>query len=341
MATQGGIRIFDLHCDTLDCLSMRDAGPVSGYAAGVTEADDLLRNGLQLSLERMAAAGSWCQCFAAWVPDDLSGTGLTPHAFYNRVAAYLRGQVAAHPDAVAQVRDGRRVPDALAGGRVAAMLTVENASPLEDGLDVLDQMRDDGVKMITLTWNGQNCVGSGNATSEGLSAFGVRAVHRMEELRIIADVSHLNDAGFRDLLTCSSRPFVASHSNSRAVCGHPRNLTDYEFQAIAERGGLVGINYYRAFVSERFDGGRLPGPGRPELTFDELSRHIDHFLELGGEKVISLGSDFDGSATPSWLGGAADVPAFRARVASRFGEDVAERMFFQNAAEFFFRNEES
>lgn len=341
MSAQDGIRIFDLHCDTLDCLSMRNAGPIAEYASGVTEGADLLHNGLQLSLERMARAGSWCQCFAVWVPDDLAGTGLAPHAFYNRVSAYFRDQVAAHPAELAQVRDGRQVQDALAGGRVAAMLTVENASPLEDGLEVLDQMSADGVKMITLTWNGQNCVGSGNRTSEGLSAFGVKAVRRMEELRIVADVSHLNDAGFRDLLAHSSRPFVASHSNSRAVCGHPRNLTDYEFQAIAERGGLVGINYYRAFVSDRFDGGALPGPGRPELTFDELSYHIDHFLELGGEKVIALGSDFDGSATPSWLGGASDLPAFRAQVAGRFGEDVAERMFFQNAAEFFSRNEES
>ena len=335
-----GCRVFDLHCDTLDALCMGDAGPFADQASRLAPGDDLAHNGLQLATDRMRAVGPWCQCLAVWVPDDLGGTGLSPHGFYERVSSYLRSQLAAHPDELAQVRDARRLGEALEGGRVAAILTVENASPLEDGIGVLDQMAADGVRMVTLTWNGPNCVGSGNDTDDGLSHFGVQAVRRMEELRIVVDVSHLNDVGFRDVLRASRRPFVASHSNSRAVCDQPRNLTDYEFEAIADRGGLVGINYYRSFVSPRFpNASDVPGPARPDVTFDELSRHIDHFLGLGGEEVIALGSDFDGSETPSWLAGAEDLPAFRARVAARFGEDVAERMFFGNARSFFERNE--
>ncbi len=334
------IRIFDLHCDTLDSLSMHDVEPFSRSASNVREGDDLAHNSLQLSLERMAQAGSWCQCFAVWVPDDLSKTGLKPHEFYRKVASYFREQLEEHKPEVCQVLDGRKVKDAFSDGRVAAMLTVENASPLEYGLSILDEMRSDGVKMITLTWNGQNCIGSGNDTREGLSPFGIKALKRMEELHIVADVSHLNDAGFRDVLSHATRPFVATHSNSRSVCAHPRNLTDYEFEAIRDRGGLVGINYCRSFIADRFNQGSGKDSGQPEVTFDEMSYHIDHFLELGGEHIIALGSDFDGSTTPSWLSGAQDMPAFHALVARRFGEDIAEAMFFQNAASFFARNEE-
>lgn len=400
------LKVFDLHCDTLDALSMRGVEPFASQcgAAGLAPSDDLAHSSLQLAADRMAAAGQWCQCFAVWVPDDLSATGLTPHGFYDRASAYFKRQLAAHPELLYQVRDGRElrgggdapesgddVPERGAGDahemrgvdvmgfpggvdataddstivllgdvfrnlnetgklahdsgssvehRVAAILTVENASPLSDGIGVLDQMAADGVKMMTLTWNGPNCIGSGNDTLEGLTSFGKKVIRRMEELRIVVDVSHLNDVGFKDVLACSTRPFVASHSNSRAVCGHPRNLTDYEFRAIAERGGLVGINYYRSFISERYQDTGAAVPGREEVTFDELSFQIDHFLHLGGEKILALGSDFDGSDTPSWLGGAQDIPAFYGMVAKRFGTDIADAMFWNNAAAFFARNEE-
>jgi membrane dipeptidase len=144
--------------------------------------------------------------------------------------------------------------------------------------------------MLTLTWNGKNDIASGNDTADGMSDFGREAVRALEDHRIVVDVSHLNDAGFADLLHVATRPFVASHSNSRAVCPHPRNLTDAQFGEIRDRGGLVGINYYRAFIADV--------PAGKDVTFDQLSRHIDHFLSLGGEKVLALGSDFDGSDTP-------------------------------------------
>ena len=95
------------------------------------------------------------------------------------------------------------------------------------------------------------------------------------------------------------RPFAASHSNARGVCAHPRNLTDDEFRAIVDAGGIVGINYYRAFISNRVKGHEAPADG--EVTFDELAAHVEHFLDLGGEGTIALGSDFDGSETPDWL----------------------------------------
>ena len=294
---------------------------------------DMVENDLALAAGRMAKAvpGGWTQCYAVWVPDDLSHTPYTPLEFYRHVRDYFKRQTAANSCSLARIEDARSAQTAHAWGSVAAMLTVENGSPIGHDLAVVDELAADGVKMLTLTWNGKNDIASGNDTADGMSDFGREAVRALEDHRIVVDVSHLNDAGFSDLLHVATRPFVASHSNSRAVCPHPRNLTDAQFGEIRDRGGLVGINYYRAFIADV--------PAGKDVTFDQLSRHIDHFLSLGGEKVLALGSDFDGSDTPAWLARCDDVPAFFSRVASRFGMDLARRMFYQNAQEFFERNE--
>lgn len=326
------LRVFDLHCDTLDSLCMRDVEPFATQLANTVDGD-MVENDLALAAGRMAKAapGGWTQCYAVWVPDDLSHTPFTPLEFYRHVRDYFRRQTAANSCSLARNEDARSAQTAHAWGSVAAMLTVENGSPIGRDLAVVDELAADGVKMLTLTWNGKNDIASGNDTADGMSDFGREVVRALEDRRIVVDVSHLNDVGFADLLRVATRPFVASHSNSRAVCPHPRNLTDAQFGEIRDRGGLVGINYYRAFVADE--------PAGRDVTFDQLSRHIDHFLSLGGEKVLALGSDFDGSDTPAWLARCDDVPALFSRVASRFGLDLARRMFCQNAQEFFERNE--
>nr|WP_255348646.1 membrane dipeptidase [Olsenella sp. oral taxon 809] len=253
--------------------------------------------------------------------------------------AYFAEQVARHADAVAQVRTAGEVDAAVASGRVAAFLTLEGASPMEGELGYLERLHEDGVRMVTLCWNGRNALASGHETCDGLSALGRRAVRRMGELGMVVDASHLNDEGFADLLACSDAPFVASHSNSRAVCGHPRNLTDDQFRAIVERGGLVGLNYFRAFVTERAaaDGAMVAGRPTPEVSFDELAAHVEHFLDLGGEDAIALGSDYDGSEVPDWLDSCQRLPAFHERMAARFGDELCEKVFFSNARDFFLR----
>lgn len=334
------MRVFDLHCDTIDVLALRGVDAI-GSVLGPNDADDLAHNRLALDLGRMrqVAGDGWCQCFAIWVPEDLEGTPLSPRAAYERAQAYFAEQVARHADAVAQVRTAGEVDAAVASGRVAAILTLEGAAPIGEELAYLDRLHEDGVRMVTLCWNGKNALASGHGTADGLSAFGRRAIRRMEELGMVVDVSHLNDEGFADLLACSDAPFVASHSNSRAVCGHPRNLTDDQFRAIVERGGLVGLNYFRAFVTERAaaDGAMVAGRPTPEVSFDELAAHVEHFLNLGGEDAIALGSDYDGSEVPDWLDGCQRLPAFRERMAARFGDELCEKVFFSNARDFFLR----
>ena len=327
------MRIFDLHCDTVDALALRDVSATFSDQLGNATTGDLADNSLHLAGNRMrAVSDGWAQCYAVWVPDDLTGTGLSPLGFYDRCQHYFAGQMEAHPDVFAQARHAGDVEQALSAGKVAALLTVENATPVTS-LDVLDRMAADGVRMITLTWNGANQIAGGAQEPGGLTSFGKQVVRRMGELGITVDVSHLSDQGLADVLVATDAPLVASHSNARAMCNHPRNLTDSQFRAIAERGGLVGINYYRAFIREMSEG-EAASP-TCEVTFDELSAHIEHFLDLGGEKVLALGSDFDGSDVPAWLDGCERVPSLIDRLASRFGADIAHGIAYDNAASFF------
>ena len=149
----------------------------------------------------------------------------------------------------------------------------------------------------------------------------------MERAGVTLDVSHLNDESLEDVLARSRRPLVASHSNARAVCDHPRNLTDRQFLEIRDRGGLVGLNFCPAFLAKE--------PG--QVGFDEVAAHIEHWLDLGGEDVVALGSDYDGTDVPPFLDGAATMPAFQRLLTDRFGEDLCARICAGNALAFFAR----
>lgn len=326
------VHLFDLHCDTLDMLAMRDYEPYAGkgLSCGDEGYTDLAHNRAAVSLERMEDF-AWCQCFAVWVPDLYRHHDA--YDFYARARDFFYRQTALHGDRVEHVRDARDIDAVLARGKVAALLTLENSTPVNHSVYAIHQLAEDGVKMVTLTWNDRNAVGSGNLTEDGLTTFGREAVRAFEDERVVVDVSHLNDVGFADLIDVVRRPFVASHSNARAICGHPRNLTDNQFRAIRDMGGLVGLNFYTRFITERdtANGG--------EATFDELAAHVEHFLDLDGADVLALGSDWDGSDVPSWLATCDTAGELHHRFAERFGAELADKMFYTNARDFFVRNE--
>ena len=326
-------RVFDLHCDTLDRLALHGEGE---NAFAYMEGDEripharmssLLDNDAHISLRRTGRF-DWCQCFAVFIPDDLRGDAAW--SFYLRIRDFFRGECERHADLLGQVRATGDAEAAFASGKTAGMLTVEGAAFLaDDGAAParLDAIAADGVRMVTLTWNGRNALGSGNDTSSGLTSFGRRCVAEFEARDIAVDVSHLNDAGFKDVLACAQKPFAASHSNARAVCKHPRNLADWQLREIADRGGVVGFNYYNNFLNDRDE----------EATVDDALRHIDHILDTVGEDVLCLGSDYDGSDVPRWLSPCTGVTTLRDVVRREFGEEVARKMFWENAARFFAR----
>ena len=183
--------------------------------------------------------------------------------------------------------------------------------------------------MLTLTWNGENELGSGADMPGGLTPRGVKAVEACEDAGIIIDVSHLNDRGFGQMADLARRPFVASHSNARAVCNHRRNLTDEQFMRIVAAKGLVGLNFCTHFLSEEI----------ADPPFSCLAAHIEHFLSLGGEQTLALGSDYDGTDVPSWLDPARKVEDLYQLVCGAFGQALANRLFFENALDFMKRYE--
>jgi len=165
------------------------------------------------------------------------------------------------------------------------MLGIEGGRALYNNPDNLYYYHEMGVRCLTLTWNGVNLLGVGSdvGEDEGLTDFGKDIVKRINSLNMVADVSHLNIRGFYDVAEISDKPFIASHSNSKSVCGHVRNLTDNQFKIIMEKGGVAGINFCCDFLSDDGHG-----------TIEDIIRHIDRFMELGGEDNIGIGSDFDG-----------------------------------------------
>ncbi|BAK44409.1 dipeptidase [Eggerthella sp. YY7918] len=329
------LRVFDLHCDTLDRLAFYgDASVPGGFAEhdAAIPADrmaTLADNDAHISLARMAGF-AWCQCFAAFIPDVVHGD--VAWDLFERVQRVWERELECCTDRLVRAHTMADVETAHAAGKTAGIFTVEGASFLEDNAAAevrLDALAEAGVRMVTLTWNGPNALGSGNDTTDGLTAFGRVTVRELERRGIVVDVSHLNDEGFKDVCAVAERPFVASHSNARVLCGHPRNLADWQLCELADRGGIVGLNFCRDFLSEV----------HPDPTPDDVLRHVDHVLEVAGEDVPALGSDYDGCDVPTWLDPCDHIGTLHDLLTHQFGRTVADKLFFENARTFFTRLE--
>lgn len=320
--------LFDLHCDTIGrlhdsiCLKPGESVFLSGEER-LSETDTLLHNHGHLALDRMSAI-DWCQCFAIFMPDQYRGPDAL--TYFESCYRYFQSQLAQNTSRLAQVRTSGEVRSAFSGGKAAAMLTVEGGSALGGDLARIGRLAECGVRVMTLTWNGENELASGSATTHGFSEFGREAVAEMERVGIVADVSHLNDRGFEQLTGFARRPFIATHSNARSVHNHPRNLTDDQFRHIVSIGGIVGLNFCIHFLSDE-----------PDPAFPRLAAHLERFLRLGGEDTVALGSDFDGCDVPSWLDSGEKLQDLYRAVCGGFGQRIADKLFFTNAADFFAR----
>lgn len=301
---------FDLHCDTVtECF---------------TRGEGLAENSLHWSLHRAEPLAPLAQVFAVWMPDNFRGEAAVKR--FDGVAAVFFTEMEKNAGAIAFCKTAAELRAALNGGRAAALLSIEGGAALGGRLENLDRAYEMGVRLLTLTWNGRCELGDGvmEPEAQGLTAFGRQVVRRMEELRMAVDVSHLSERGFWDVAELSARPFLASHSNAKAVCGHPRNLSDEQFREIVRCGGLVGLNLYRRFL--RDDG---------DADFSDVLRHAEHFLALGGEHALALGGDLDGSELPVCMRGVEDVPRLREELLRRLPEATVEDLFFGNARRFF------
>ena len=332
------MKVWDLHCDTLYRLLGRED------TVGEPAVEAFAKDGGMLDLAKMRAGDYLLQCFACFVgleesPDPLLSALREVDLFHRLLAAY--------PDDLVWVKSAADIDKLGEDGRIGAMLTIEEGAVCRDDLAILRDFYRLGVRMMTLTWNHQNGLGSPNITPDynedtwpvkdpgapGLTGVGREFVAEMERLHMIVDVAHLSDAGIRDLLAIATRPFAASHSNARACCPHLRNLPDELLRAMGEKGCLIGLNYCPAFLDDTPDRKHCVG------SVAQMARHAKYILNLAGEDALALGSDFDGIGGELEITGAQDLPLLAEGLVNEgIPARVVEKIFYKNARRFFREN---
>lgn len=332
------MKVWDLHCDTLYRLLGRED------TAGEPAVEAFAKDGGMLDLAKMRAGDYLLQCFACFVgleesPDPLVSALREADLFHRLLAAY--------PDDLVWVKSAADIDKLGEDGRIGAMMTIEEGAVCRDDLAILRDFYRLGVRMMTLTWNHQNGLGSPNITPDynedtwpvkdpgapGLTGVGREFVAEMERLHMIVDVAHLSDAGIRDLLAIATRPFAASHSNARACCPHLRNLPDELLRAMGEKGCLIGLNYCPAFLDDTPDRKHCVG------SVAQMARHAKYILNLAGEDALALGSDFDGIGGELEITGAQDLPLLAEGLVNEgIPARVVEKIFYKNARRFFREN---
>ncbi len=304
--------VFDLHCDT---------------AWGLVEADfpgekSLERNDLHIDLARAGTLPGYCQCFACFTtPLDVSHGKFTARQMFTRELSAILDEISANPRRIRQAFSPADIEDNRKNGIASAVLTIEGPAGFDYDPGALEALYARGFRMTTLGWNEENPLIGSHLTGGGLTERGREYVKQAQDLGMLVDVSHCSDAGFWDILEITRAPIVASHSNSRSVFCHSRNLTDDMFRAICATGGVAGVNLYAGFLGDR-------------PTLDTVCDHVLHFLALDpGGRHIALGGDLDGCETlPEGFTGIESYPALAEALSRRgVGDDLLQNIFWKNA----------
>ncbi|MDD8049010.1 MAG: dipeptidase [Thomasclavelia sp.] len=274
-----------MHCDIISNLYHLKKGD-KDYS--------LFKNNCSIDLKKMKEGNYLLQNFAIFV--DLKETD-NPFKTCNEMIDLFDNEIKKNSDLIKQVKSYQDID----ANKLNALLTIEEGSVVNNDLNNLDYFYKRGVRMITLTWNYKNGIGYPNLNppfnsfedlkrindKDGLTPFGIEYIKRMEDLGIIIDVSHLGDAGFYDVYNNTTKPFVASHSNARSVCNVARNLTDDMIIKLANRGGVMGINFCGDFLVETKE-------GDAKSCIKDMIKHINYITNLVGVDYVGLGSDYDG-----------------------------------------------
>lgn len=301
------IRIFDLHCDTLArCI---DCG------------EPIIKNSGHFDLARVNALQiPWVQTFACFIESDVVGEAAWER--FCKMEALLRATLRQFPEKITLYDpNGAETP-----GVCQAMLSVEGGTVLGGEVSRVAELARRGVRMLTLVWNGENDLAGGVGSQKGLTAFGKACLAKMREENVLPDLSHMNDQSVDDVFSFDDGPLLCTHSNLRAVCGHPRNLTDAQFSEIVRRKGICGINLYPLFLN-----------GEQDCAEEDVHRHLDRMLSLGGVQTVAVGTDFDGAVMPSFANSAQMLATLYESVVKWYDQAVADRLFYENAASFFKR----
>lgn len=298
------MRFFDLHCDTL-------------YKA-FNENKSLISNDCHISLKKGEMFDKWIQCCAVWIPDEIRGENAV--RLVENCCEFLHAELN-KPESTAKQIDN--VGDS---GKSNIMLILEGGACLGGKLENVERFRRLGARAMTLTWNGSCELGDGAdvKNSNGLTAFGKAVIKEMERFGMVVDLSHAGDRLFDDVIQIVRRPVIATHSNSRTVFPHRRNLTDQQFEAIRKSGGIVGLNFHKYFLSG------------DNQSVKDLIKHTEYFLSLGGENTVAFGSDFDGAEMPDDIKDITYIDKiYNSFLKINYKEELLDKLFFKNAYNFY------
>lgn len=309
-------KAIDLHCDTL--MKIAKSG-------NLDESEKA-----HVSLQGLRDGGVALQCFADFVPTGMfpkfirkGATALMFNMFYRN----YQKMMACHKDTLFPVLTAADIDRCGADGKIGILLTIEDGGVLGEKIENVEKFYNKGVRLVTLTWNHENAIGYPNSydaeiMNKGLKPFGREVVREMERLGMVVDVSHVSDGVFWDVAEMATKPFLASHSNSRSVCGHKRNMTDDMIKKLADCGGVMGLNLGPEFV------GAVEGVTRIE----DLVAQILHIRNVGGSDVLALGSDFDGIHGALDITGPQDWPKLeQALKAAGLSDEELDKMWYTNA----------
>jgi len=335
--------IFDGHNDVLSKLhAAQPLDPASAFINGYEAAIDLPKS------RQGGFAGGF---FAVYVPPtevdhelrqeammaDRYELPLPPQLDWSHAVSVTMAQInilleLEHQGALTICRNVEDIRQSMKTGKIAAIMHIEGAEAIDADLNMLNVLHAAGLRSLGPVWSRPTIFGhgvpfafpSGPDIGPGLTEAGLRLVKRCDELGILIDLSHMNQAGFHDVANHSGNPLVATHSNPHTICPHARNLTDDQLCMIHDSGGMVGLNFATAFL--RPDGKMLP-----DVLAEIMTRHLDHLIMILGEDHVGLGSDYDGAMMPDWLASAASLPDLVAALRQHgFGETLITKLCVDN-----------
>lgn len=304
--------ICDCHCDTLTELYNKNAS--------------LYENEQHFDIKRQIALGGGLQFCAIYVPTEVfryqGGLRYTLCLLdkYNQEIKKL------HENGidVLEVRTAKDVGNIL-NHKAATLLAIEEGGAIDGSLEALRCLYELGVRAMTLTWSNRNDIADGineEATGSGLTLFGKQVVAEMNRLGMLVDVSHISTAGFWSVMETSTKPIIATHSNAKSLCSHPRNLNDEQIKALAQNGGLAGITFAGQFLEEDWR----------NACIESVYKHIDYMLNLiGNDDHIGFGSDFDGISHPPYnIQGVQDYKPLIEYLSKYYSDETINKITHQN-----------
>lgn len=330
------VKVFDMHCDTISAIhEIRKRKEVA----------ELRKNNLHLDIEKMRKGDYGLQTFALFVDKESEKDSFCTA---QEMVTLFQEEIKKNSQDIAQVFTYKDIEENEKNGKISALLSLEEGAIYQREPEMLSKFYEQGVRMATFTWNYENDLGYPNlfynpleknvwsvGETAGLKEKGFEMLEEMEMLGIIPDVSHLSDGGFYDVAKYAKRPFLASHSNARGIAPNAaRNLTDDMIRILAEKGGVMGLNFCVSFVRENWK------PKEEGALLSELVRQIRYIICVGGEECIGLGSDFDGiEEVPPEMKNAEGLPLLaEAMEKEGISHSQIEKVFFKNVKRFLKEN---